>query len=102
MPKLLDQILYKHSSDQVKILLDRMDSHPDEFTKQRIGVWGSRDLQWMELAEHGTFGSFERWAVNRKLKALNIKASRDRILDLLINSGDSGEEDYPKKKWIKT
>jgi hypothetical protein len=56
----------------------------------------------MELAEHGTFGSFERWAVNRKLKALNIKASRDRILDLLINSGDSGEEDYPKKKWIKT
>lgn len=101
MSKLLDRLLYKHSSDQVKILLDRMDSYPEEFAKHRPGIWSSKEMLWMELAEHGVFGVFERWAINRKLKVLNIKACRDRVLDLLINNGDSGEENYPKKKWVK-
>jgi hypothetical protein len=88
MSKLLDQLLYKHSSDQVKILLDRMDTHPECFSKQRVGTWEKREMNWLDIAKNGTFHMVERCAINRKLKRIDLKYSRDRILDILMNGDD--------------
>lgn len=65
-----------------------MDTHPESFSKQRSGTWDKRDMDWLDLARHGTFSLVERYAINRKLKRIDLKFSKDRILDILINGDD--------------
>jgi len=86
MMSLLDKILYRLSCDQVKILLDRMDTHPEMFSTSRNGVWDSHEMTWMQVAMHGTYRPHERWAIDRKLHRLALKYSRERILDVLLDT----------------
>ena len=86
MPNLIDRILYEFCCDQVKILLDRMDTHPEMFTSNRVGLWGAGEMVWLELAMNGTYRRYERWAIERKLHRLELKHSRERILAVLMDA----------------
>lgn len=86
MPNLLDKVLHNLACDQVKILLDRMDTNPECFTPLRAGTWEGPDLTWLDIARHGVFSPLERWAINRKMHQLDLVASRERILETLMGN----------------
>lgn len=70
-------------SEQVKILLDRMDMHPDEF----VHPYESRNInsKWGEVLDEGTFNRVERFLIKRKVRALKRKVTQDLILATIMN-----------------
>jgi hypothetical protein len=80
-------------SEQVKILLDRMDMHPDEF----VHPYESRNInsKWGEVLDEGTFNRLERFLIKRKMRALKRKVTQDLILATIMYEGESmREEDF--------
>ena len=69
-------------SEQVKILLDRMNLYPDEF----VHPYNSRRInsKWGEVLDEGTFNRVERFLIKRKFRALKRKATQDLILATII------------------
>jgi|APGre2960657373_1045057.scaffolds.fasta_scaffold57219_1 hypothetical protein len=69
-------------SEQVKILLDRMDMHPDEF----VQPYESRNInsKWGEVLDEGTFNRVERFLIKRKVRALKRKVTQDLILATIM------------------
>jgi hypothetical protein len=88
MSNLLDNILYVLSADEVKILLNRIDTHPELFSKHRDGMWDRKESAWLGLASFGAYTFCERWAIGRKCRRLDLRYTRERILSLLLG-GDS-------------
>jgi len=84
MSNLIDRILYGLSADEVKILLNRMDTHPELFSKHRDGLWDAKETAWLGLASFGAYRFFERWAIERKRRRLDLRYTRERILVLLM------------------
>lgn len=78
-------------SEQVKILLERMDMHPEEFVRP----YESRHLntKWGEVLDEGTFNRVERFLIKRKFRALKRKVTQDLILATIMYEGEK-EEDY--------
>jgi hypothetical protein len=69
-------------SEQVKILLDRMNMHPDEF----VHPYESRNInsKWGEVLDEGTFNRVERFLIKRKVRALKRKVTQDLILATIM------------------
>ena len=69
-------------SEQVKILLERMDLYPDEFVRP----YESRNLfsKWSEVMNDGTFNAAEKFLLNRKLKQLKRKATQEAIMQTIM------------------
>ena len=69
-------------SEQVKILLERMDLYPDEFVRP----YGSRHLmaKWQEVIMDGAFNKVERFLINRKFNQLQRKATQETIMQTIM------------------
>jgi hypothetical protein len=69
-------------SEQVKILLDRMDMHPDEF----VHPFESRNVtsKWEYILNMGEFNKVEKFLIKRKVRALKRKATQDNILATIM------------------
>jgi hypothetical protein len=69
-------------SEQVKILLDRMEMYPEEF----VHPYESRRInsKWGEVLDEGTFNRLERFLIKRKVRALKRKVTQDLILATII------------------
>jgi hypothetical protein len=69
-------------SEQVKILLERMNMHPDEF----VHPYESRNInsKWGEVLDEGTFNRVERFLIKRKVRALKRKVTQDLILATIM------------------
>jgi hypothetical protein len=69
-------------SEQVKILLDRMDMHPDEF----VHPFEARNVtsKWEYIINKGEFNKVEKFLINRKVHALKRKATQDLILATIM------------------
>ena len=80
-------------SDQVKILLERMDMHPEEF----VHPFESRNIEpkWHSLLHNGAFGIVEKFLIKRKYNALRRKATQEMILATIMYADEEKEEkDY--------
>jgi hypothetical protein len=71
-------------SEQVQILLERMDTHPEDFYSDNsyLGVIHSRP--WLDLVKSGSFTLVERVIINKKLKQLRRDMTKNRIITLLV------------------
>lgn len=71
-------------SEQVEILLERMDTHPEDFYADNsyLGVIHSRP--WLDLVKGGSFTLVERVIINKKLKQLKRDMTKNRIITLLV------------------
>lgn len=64
-------------SEQVKLVLERMDTHPEEFTGNTSnGMYH----KWDFLFSTGTFNRIEKFLLKRKMKELRRKITQQQIL----------------------
>jgi hypothetical protein len=77
-------------SDQVKILLERMDLYPEEFVRP----FESRRLQtkWNEVLQEGHFNQIEKFLIKRKYVKLKRKATQEMIMQTIMD--DSSPQDF--------
>ncbi len=77
-------------SDQVKILLERMDLYPEEFVRP----FESRRLmaKWQEVIMEGVFNKVEHFLIMRKFNKLQRKATQEIIMQTIMD--DSKPEDH--------
>ena len=78
-------------SQQVRILLERMDMQPDEFVRPRhLGIGGLAG-KWEYVLHSGEFNSLEKFLIRRKMKRLRRKATQEQILSTILNEQNSEE-----------
>lgn len=77
-------------SDQVKILLERMDLYPEEFVRP----FESRRLEtkWNEILQEGHFNKIEKFLIKRKYVKLKREATREAIMQTIMD--DSPPQDF--------
>ena len=77
-------------SEQVKILLERMDLHPEEFVRP----FESRrlSLKWDEVISEGYFNRVEKFLIRRKYNALRRKATQELIMATILYEPNAEEE----------
>ena len=76
-------------SQQVRILLERMDTHPEEFCKG-IELRSVFNNKWDMVITTGAFNWIEKYLIRRKLKKLKREATQQQIL-MTIMYGEDGE-----------
>jgi hypothetical protein len=78
-------------SEQVKILLERMDMHPEEF----VHPFESRNIEpkWHGLLHNGAFGIVEKFLIKRKYNALRRKVTQEMILATIMYEGEKEDDD---------
>lgn len=78
-------------SEQVKILLERMDLYPDEFVRP----FESRRLEtkWNEVLQEGHFNRIEKFLIKRKYVKLKRKATREAIMQTIMYEEPTSEEE---------
>ena len=87
-----EKLLKKFCSDQVCILLERMDSHPEEF----VNVYGKPryyEPRWSSLLNEGAFSLIEKRLLKRKLFALRRKQTQADIIATLTQ--EVADDDGP-------
>lgn len=77
-------------SEQVKILLERMDLYPEEFVRS----FESRHLEtkWNEILQEGHFNRVEKFLIKRKYVKLKREATREAIMQTIMD--DSSPQDF--------
>ena len=77
-------------SEQVKILLERMDMYPEEFVRP----YEARRLvaKWQEVIMDGVFNKVERFLIMRKFNKLQRKATQEMIMQTIMD--DSSPQDF--------
>ena len=94
--KLIVKALYPLCSDEVKIMLDQMEEHPDRFYGKhgRYGMYEG-EYEWEAVAA-GHFGLIDGLAIKVKNRDVRIQISKERILEKLLDSSSTQErEDAP-------
>ncbi len=103
-------------SEQVKILLERMDMYPDEFVRP----FESRNIEtkWNDILQEGWFNRIEKFLITRKYVKLRRQATREAIMATImyetpeqkdstsgllarINKNLINNPDYPRTKTKK-
>lgn len=84
-------------SEQVKILLERMETHSEEFCKgllhsTGVGVYGNK---WDIVLTGGEFNPIEKFLLRRKMKNIRRKVTQQQIL-MTIMYGQEEEDDSPR------
>ena len=70
-------------SQQVRMLLDRMDMHPKEFARAgHLGIGST--TKWGYTLESGEFNLLEKTLLKRKLKQLRRKVTQQEIMSLIL------------------
>ena len=84
--KLIVKALYPLCSDEVKIMLDQMEEHPDRFYGKhgRYGMYEG-EYEWEAVAA-GHFGLIDGLAIKVKNRDVRIQISKERILEKLLDS----------------
>ena len=79
-------------SEQVKIMLDRMDMYPDEF----VHPFESRNVEpkWHGLLHNGAFGTIESFLIKRKYNALRRKVTQDLIMSMIMHHETEEPRNY--------
>lgn len=69
-------------SQQVRILLERMDLYPEEFVRS----FESRHLEtkWNEVLQEGHFNRIEKFLIKRKYVKLKRQATREAIVATIM------------------
>lgn len=75
-------------SEQVKLLLDRMDTHPEEFVSA-LDYGRVHDNRWSEILQHGTFTFIEKGLLKSKYTKLKRESTRNDIINALVYQPDS-------------
>ena len=81
-------------SQQVCMLLDRMDTHPEEFAKKaHLSQFGGMSTtRWAYVIESGEFNLLEKFLLKRKLHHLRRKATQTLILDTFLQEAQEREQ----------
>jgi len=87
--QLVERTLRPLLKDHTVIILNRMDTHPQDFSKISSRVWQANGLRWLDLAMHGNFPLVDRLVINCKLTELSRTSTKNAVLELLV----SGEYD---------
>ena len=79
-------------SEQVKIMLERMDMYPEEF----VHPFESRNVEpkWHGLLHNGAFGTIESFLIKRKYNALRRKVTRDLIMSMIMHHETEETRNY--------
>ena len=78
-------------SQQVRILLERMDTHPEEFAQGGHLSQFSSITRWGYILEQGEFNRLEDFLLKRKLRKLRRRATQTFILDTLLQEKEESE-----------
>jgi hypothetical protein len=84
-------------SEQVKILLDRMDMYPDEFVRP----FESRNIEtkWNSILQEGRFNRIEKFLITRKYVKLRRQATRDAIMATIMYDEKEALDELPRRRW---
>ena len=95
--KQITKILYKMSSDTTKILIDRINEHPENFGDFGYnGGYIVREFtKWESVVRDGTFPPHEYLLVKISLRQAKLKNTHNAILDALMNTERSPNDSEP-------
>jgi hypothetical protein len=88
------KVLRKLCAEQVNILLDRMESHPDEFYKVLQMSKHVLSDKWDLVLNAGEFNLVEKYLIHKKMKELKRKATHQQILLTIMYGKEASEEDH--------
>lgn len=103
---MINKLLGIFCSEEVKLILKRMDDRPNDFTHFQPFVALTKrppmdpskftltpppdtsltesDRRWRALVETGVFTRYESYVIRRKLRQLDITATRQKIYEVLF------------------
>lgn len=84
-------------SPQVQLLLERMESHPEEFYKALTLSAGVFDGKWDFVLSSGEFTRIEKFLIKRKMKELKREATHRQILLTIMYGKEESADDYHVK-----
>lgn len=64
------------------MVLDRMDTHPDEFIESSKQLWG--EPKWAAILNNGCFNRIEKFLLKRKYRKLKRIATQQSIIQTLV------------------
>ncbi len=84
-------------SEQVKIMLERMDMYPDEFVRP----FESRNIEtkWNDILQEGRFNRIEKFLIMRKYVMLRRQATRDAIMATIMYDEKENLDELPRRRW---
>jgi hypothetical protein len=84
-------------SEQVKIMLERMDMYPDEFVRP----FESRNIEtkWNDILQEGRFNRIEKFLIMRKYVKLKRQATRDAIMATIMYDEKEALDELPRRRW---
>ncbi len=84
-------------SEQVKIMLERMDMYPDEFVRP----FESRNIEtkWNSILQEGRFNRIEKFLIMRKYVRLRRQATRDAIMATIMYDEKEVLDELPRRRW---
>ena len=82
-------------SQQVRILLERMDLYPEEFVRP----FESRHIEtkWNEVLQEGHFNRIEKFLIKRKYVKLKRQATREAIVATIMYDESKQEESFASR-----
>ena len=92
--------------DQIKILLERMDTHPEEFLKE--GKWDeflppeTNTHRAMLSPRFKHFTKLEQYLIRRKYKGIVAEVLRQRAYDSILETLVFKEEPRTKERYLST
>lgn len=90
-----EQLLKRFCSEQVCILLERMDSHPEEFVN---GYGKSRyfEPKWSPILNEGAFNRIEKYLLKSKMFGIRRRQTKADIILVLTRDVTDAEDESPK------
>lgn len=90
-----EQLLKRFCSEQVCILLERMDSHPEEFVN---GCGKSRyfEPKWSPILNEGAFNRIEKYLLKSKMFGIRRRQTKADIILVLTRDVTDAEDESPK------
>ena len=84
-------------SEQVKILLERMDLYPDEFVRP----FESRNIEtkWNDILQEGRFNRIEKFLITRKYVKLRRQATQEAIMATIMYDEKEDLDKLPRRRW---
>jgi hypothetical protein len=89
LTRLVETALRPLLKDHTVIVLKRMDTHPQDFSKISSRIWQANGLRWLDLAIHGNFPMLDRLILDGRLREISLTSTKNSVLELLVN----GEHD---------
>lgn len=97
---MLNKILYHFCSEEIKLVLKRMEDRPSDFMRDppdvrpELGPFTltaftptapkQSDSRWRMLVECGVFSRYESYVLRRRLRQIDIEDTRQSVYEVLI------------------